>query len=116
MGLLLLAAHWRLPFNTTAYETYRPTIRRLDADLSRLIPDGGKVGAHIPPPPVAECPTDIGNSQHRLEIIDTFTRRRRRVFGYFGDIHLDKEAIGASAPAQMQVVAIAPWSYGGIPP
>ena len=98
--------------NAPVYAPYRHTERQLASDLSRMISDGENVGAHIPAPDGVEF-RGASKSQLRLTISGNYARRRRRVFGYVGDIQLETEARGTTAPAHLQIDAIISWRYGG---
>lgn len=80
-----------------------PTVRQADIDIPRLLRAGPNVGTSIPAP-AGLGPKGAANSQPWLTLSAHYARRRRRIFGYVGDIHLETGARGTSTPSHLQVV------------
>ena len=80
--------------------------------MPRLLADGANVGSHIPVAGGAES-EGATNSQLHLTIVGHYGRRR--VVGYVGDVPTDTQDAGTTAQNRLQIVAIAPWIYGGRP-
>ena len=100
-------------FIQPVYSPYRPTARQLANEIPRLLKSVVNVASSIPSTDGFEF-RGAANSQLQLTISGKYARRRRRVFGYVGDIQLAKEARGTVTPVHLEIVTTTPGGTGAI--
>lgn len=79
--------------------------------LTPFFPNKKAVDHGHPLPQGMHLPHCTANVQLQLHLGPVFAKRMKRMFGYISEITLS-ECDGAPTPAQVQVVALAPWRYG----
>lgn len=94
-----------------AARSYTPSFRLLASDLDEALADSSDLHGDIPLPLGMKISRPTDGRQFQIEHIEPFSLRRRRVWGYIGEMGVIKSEFTETG-AHLQVVIFTPWMYG----